>query len=101
MGFPQARGNWSGVPFPPPGDLSDPGIKPRSPALAGGFFIAEPPVKPHIYNTRFKNSINLEKSLYHSFNLLLFFFIGGKLLCNAVLVSAVQHESIVIIFPPS
>ena len=24
---------WSGLPFPSPGDLTDPGIKPRSPAL--------------------------------------------------------------------
>ena len=33
--------HWSGLPFPPPGDLSDPGIEPvslASPALAGGFF---------------------------------------------------------------
>ena len=33
---------WSGLPFPPPGDLPNPGIKPvslTSPALAGGFFI--------------------------------------------------------------
>ena len=32
---------WSGLPFPTPGDLPDPGIKPASlvsPALAGGFF---------------------------------------------------------------
>ena len=32
---------WSGLPFPPPGDLPNPGIKPTSfacPALAGGFF---------------------------------------------------------------
>ena len=32
---------WSGVPFPPPGDLPDPGIKPislMSPALASRFF---------------------------------------------------------------
>ena len=32
---------WSGVPFPPPGDLPDPGIKPTSlmsPALASKFF---------------------------------------------------------------
>ena len=29
----------SGLPCPPPGDLPDPGIKPASPALAGGFFI--------------------------------------------------------------
>ena len=29
---------WSGLPFPPPGDLPDPGIEPSAPALAGGFF---------------------------------------------------------------
>ena len=32
---------WNGLPCPPPGDLSDLGIKPRSltyPALGGGFF---------------------------------------------------------------
>ena len=29
---------WSGLPFPSPGDLPDPGIKPGSPVLAGGFF---------------------------------------------------------------
>ena len=37
MGF-SRREYWSGLPFPPPGDLPDPGIKPRSltsPALAG------------------------------------------------------------------
>ena len=38
---------WSGLSFPPPGDLSDPRIEPMSPALAGGFFDAEPPGKPH------------------------------------------------------
>ena len=30
---------WSGLPFPSPRDLLDPGIKPLSPALAGGFFL--------------------------------------------------------------
>ena len=32
---------WSGLPFPPPGDVPDPGIGPESlasPALASGFF---------------------------------------------------------------
>ena len=33
---------WSGLPFPSLGDLPNPGIKPRSPALADGFFTAEP-----------------------------------------------------------
>ena len=32
MGFSRQE-YWSGVPFPSPGDLPDPGIKPRSPAL--------------------------------------------------------------------
>ena len=29
---------WDGLPCPPPGSLPNSGIKPRSPALAGGFF---------------------------------------------------------------
>ena len=37
---------WSGLPFPCPGDLPEPGIEPKSPALAGGFFATEPPGKP-------------------------------------------------------
>ena len=37
---------WSGLPCPPPGDLPDPGIKPTSPALAGGVFTTEPPGEP-------------------------------------------------------
>ena len=44
MGFSRQE-YCSGLPFPSPGDLPDPGIKPRSPALAGGFFPAEPPRK--------------------------------------------------------
>ena len=38
---------WSGLPFPPPGDLPDPGMEPTSPALAGGFFTTEPLGKPY------------------------------------------------------
>ena len=37
---------WSGLPFPSPEDLLDPGIEPASPALAGRFFTTEPPEKP-------------------------------------------------------
>ena len=44
-GFPRQE-YWSGLPFPPPGDLSNPGIKPRSPALTGRFFTTEQPGKP-------------------------------------------------------
>ena len=37
MGFPRQE-HWSGLLFPSPGDLPDPGTEPASPALAGGFF---------------------------------------------------------------
>jgi len=37
---------WSGLPFPSPGDLSDPGIKPRSPALQADSSLSEQPGKP-------------------------------------------------------
>ena len=37
---------WSGLPCPPPGDLSNPGIRPRSPALWMGSLLSEPPRKP-------------------------------------------------------
>ncbi|KAB0342190.1 hypothetical protein FD755_012039 [Muntiacus reevesi] len=36
---------WNGLPFPSPGGLPNPGIKPMSPILAGGFFIIVPPGK--------------------------------------------------------
>ena len=39
---------WGGLPRPPPGHLPDPGIKPSPPALAGGFFSAEPQGSPRI-----------------------------------------------------
>ena len=37
---------WSGFPCPPPGDLSNPGIKPRSPTLQEDSLLAEPQGKP-------------------------------------------------------
>ena len=35
--------HWSGLPFPSPGDLSNPGIKPRSPTLWADALLSEPP----------------------------------------------------------
>ena len=42
MEFPREE-YWNELPFPSPGNLPNPGIKPTSPAMAGGFFTAEPP----------------------------------------------------------
>ena len=36
---------WSGLPFPSPGDLPDPGIEPRSPALEADALTSELPGK--------------------------------------------------------
>ena len=44
-------GYWSGLPFPPPGDLPNPGTEPtgpETPALVGRFFTTEPPGKPYL-----------------------------------------------------
>ena len=45
MEFPRQE-DWSGLPFPIPGDLPDPGIEPISPVLVGVFFTTEPWGKP-------------------------------------------------------
>ena len=37
---------WSGLPFPNPGNLPDPGIESAPPTLAGGLFTTEPPGNP-------------------------------------------------------
>ena len=37
---------WSGLPFPFPGDLPDPGIEPRSPTLQADALTSGPPGKP-------------------------------------------------------
>ena len=56
MGFSRQE-YWSGLPFPSPGDLPDPGIKPRSPALEADALTSEPPGKDHL-------SRDLAKPLY-------------------------------------
>ena len=44
-GFPR-QGYWSGLPFPSPWDLPDPGIEPRSPALQADALLSELLGKP-------------------------------------------------------
>ena len=45
MGFSRQE-YWSGLPFPSPGDLPDPGIEPGSPALQADVLPSKPPGKP-------------------------------------------------------
>ena len=45
MGFSREE-YWSGLPFPSPGDLPNPGIEARSPTLQADALPSEPPGKP-------------------------------------------------------
>ena len=54
---------WSGLLFPPPRDLSNPGIKPASPtspALAGGFFTTSANWQAHSGKPSVRNSIVMD-----------------------------------------
>ena len=48
MGFSRQE-YWSGLPFPSPGDLPNPGIEPRSPTLQADALTSAPPGKPSIH----------------------------------------------------
>ena len=51
----------SGLPFPSPGDLPEPGIEPRSPALQADALPSEPPEKPKRKSTdrKTKNRLSI------------------------------------------
>ena len=53
---------WSGLPFPSLGDLPDPGIEPRSPALQADSFSSEPSGK-HYVKTYFDHDWNGRDSI--------------------------------------
>ena len=57
MGFSRQE-HWSGLPFPSPEDLPDPGIKPQLSFITGRFFTTEPPGKTKLcfYSPKFSMS---------------------------------------------
>ena len=72
MGFPRQEYE-SGLPFPPLRDLPNPGIKPKSPSLIGGFFTTGSPGTPFFFfnistliHLRLSNgAVNMLKTLHH------------------------------------
>ena len=75
MGFSRQE-CWSGLPFPSPEDLPDPGIKPASPALAVGFFIPLSHLgSPHVTLGFIKKIFFLENSEENKSPYLLLIFI--------------------------
>ena len=59
---------WSGLPFPPPGALPDPGIELTAPAMTGRFFTTGPPGMPRIkLNGRLQlKCVNARQSFHDS-----------------------------------
>ena len=56
MGFSRQE-YWSGLPFPFPRDLPDPGIEPGSPALEADALTSEPPGKSSDYTVEVTNRL--------------------------------------------
>ena len=56
MGFSRQE-YWSGLSFPPPGDLPDPGTEPWPPALQADSLLSEPPEKPKIKKLAHENEL--------------------------------------------
>ena len=54
---------WSGLPFPSPGDLPNPGIEPRSPALQGDSFPSELQENPNIYLSTREQTVSYTDSV--------------------------------------
>ena len=57
MGFSRQE-YWSGLPFPSPEDLPDPGIEPRPPAFQADALTSEPPGKPNKHCTSPQPSVS-------------------------------------------
>ena len=55
---------WSGLPFPTPGNLPNPGMEPMFPSLAGRFFSTVTPGKP-IHNVYVYQNIVLKFNIYN------------------------------------
>ena len=61
MEFPRQK-YWSGLPFPSLGDLPDPGIEPRSPALRADDLPSEPPGKHVAKSVKLRVTTNLSNN---------------------------------------
>ena len=65
MGFSKQE-CWSGLPFPSPGDLPDPGIEPRSPALQADALPSEPPCSSYLFTWTKQTILQILEYMYVS-----------------------------------
>ena len=67
----QSHGYWSGLPFPSPGDLPNPGTEARYPALQADSLLTEPPGN---YQVLLSKSLNIKTKVIHKGKYLLYIF---------------------------
>ena len=80
MGFSRQE-YWSGVPFPSPWDLPDPGIEPGSPALWADALPSEPSGKPRV-----------PRLCSYRLNVVLSLILGGICICSFMLIFSVVNK---------
>ena len=85
LGFPRQK-YWSGLPFPSPGDLPDPRIKPESPVLQMNSLSSKPPGKPGLIHS----SIQLRKQKYLSLGVVT--QISGANICKIIFIVLGKSE---------
>ena len=73
--------HWSGLSFPSPEDLANPGIKPRSPSFQADSFLSEPSGKP------LKKQTNKQTKTYHVKHAIVFFIFPYKVITTRKIVN--------------
>ena len=74
---------WSGLPFPSPGDLPNPGIKPRSPTLQADTLPSEPPGKPY-HTYLWVSSVIMDFNVPHHFVHFAYYFYNLFTICKSI-----------------
>ena len=99
MGFFRQE-NWSGLLFPPPGGLPDPGIDPTSPTFAGRFFTTGPLGQHVHYNNICRDhSALIGKSMVIIVREVLFFFPGKVMSLLFIIIIFCLLYNIVLVLP--
>ena len=84
------------MPFPPPGDLPDPGTEPPSPALVGGFFTTVPPGKSVVFLIAGIFSMGVDIFVQFLTHLIFLFFKSLLILKNITILGALHQPEITI-----